>query len=84
MFEGVDKLYWLPTFLVREDPDLKILEPQDFIANLTNKEKAESADMNDDLEQKLLEYHKDNYLILLMTAGPADLWLRSIFGGNAK
>lgn len=84
VFEGVDKLYWLPTFLVREDPDLKILEPQDFIANLTNKEKAESADMNDDLEQKLLEYHKDNYLILLMTAGPADLWLRSIFGGNAK
>lgn len=84
VFEGVDKLYWLPTFLVREDPDLKILEPQDFIANLTNKEKAESADMNDNLEQKLLEYHKDNYLILLMTAGPADLWLRSIFGGNAK
>lgn len=84
VFEGVDKLYWLPTFLVREDPDLKILEPQDFIANLTNKEKAESADMNDDLEQKLLEYHKDNYLILLMTAGPADLWLRSIFGRNAE
>ena len=32
LFVNVEKLYWLPTFLTREDPALKILTPQDLIS----------------------------------------------------
>ena len=82
-FMGAEKIFWLPTFLTREDPRLKILRPADFIKKLDNKEIAEAARMNFDLEEKIRKYQKENYLILLMTAGPADKWIRDLFGDNA-
>lgn len=77
-FSGIDKLFWLPTYLTREDPELKVLKPEDLIAGLSNKEVAESAEMGDELASKLKEYVKEGYLVVLMTAGPADEWLRSV------
>ncbi len=72
-------IFWLPTFLTREDHNLKILTPNDFIATLSNKDVAEAAEIGPSLEKKLKEYRNDNYLILLMTAGPADRWFREVF-----
>lgn len=72
-FSGVDKIFWLPTYLTREDPNLPILKPEELIDGI---EKAEVAELNDDLVRKLREYLKKNYLVVLMTAGPADEWLR--------
>ncbi len=82
-FVGASKIFWLPTFLTREDPKLKILAPNDFIKSLENQENAEAAELGDTLAKKLEEYQKENYLIVMMTAGPADSWLRRLFGGNA-
>ena len=79
IFHGVDKLFWLPTFLTREKSGLKTLKPKDFIATLDNKDIAESATANDKLAATLRELHSQNKLILLMTAGPADTWFRQIF-----
>ena len=76
VFLGVDKLFWLPTYLVREDPELKILKPGDFIESLDNSEIGEPAEMGPALAKKLRELRDNGYLILLMTAGPADEWLR--------
>ena len=78
-FQGVDHIYWLPTFLTREDPNLPILTPDDLIKILNNPEIAEAAEVDDALATKLKDYQKQGYLILLMTAGPADAWLRQIF-----
>lgn len=84
-FDGVTKLYWLPTYLTREDPDLKILKPTDFIEKLNNKKVAEPAELNDKLGDALLKWHEKGYLVLLMTAGPADLWLRKlVYAGNQE
>lgn len=84
-FEGVERLYWLPTFLTREDTSLKELKPADFIAVLENKKIAESAELSEELGEKLLDWHKKGYLVLLMTAGPADLWLRRlVYAGNQE
>lgn len=80
-FVGADKLFWLPTYLTREDPNLSILTPADFIADLSNKEIAEPAEPNDELADKIKKFHDDGYLILLMTAGPADAWYRKVFHG---
>lgn len=79
VFEGVTKIFWLPTYLTRENPDLPVLEPVDFVDDLENKEVAEVAELDEKLEKELREYLKDGYLVILMTAGPADGWLREKF-----
>lgn len=78
-FLGVEKLFWLPSFQLREDPNLAILTPAELIEYMDNKEIAEAAEMNDDLVEKVREY-QDDYLILLMSGGDADVWLRKSFG----
>ena len=77
-FVGVDKVFWLPTYLTRENPDLRIIEPEEFIADLEGVD-AEVAELDVNLEDKLKKYLDDGYLIVLMTAGPADGWWRGKF-----
>lgn len=79
-FLGADKIYWLPTYLTRENPDLPVLLPEELIDGLANKDVAEVAELGDELTEKLREYVADGYLVILMTAGPADGWLREKFG----
>lgn len=84
-FDGVTKLYWLPTYLTREDPHLKVMKPSDFINKLTNKKVAEPAELTNELGEAILKWHEKGYLILLMTAGPADAWLRRlVYAGNQE
>ena len=78
-FLGVDKLYWLPTFLTREDESLAILSPEELIGGLDNKEVGERAEMDESLAERLLSAKNDGFLVLLMSAGPADKWYRGIF-----
>jgi UDP-N-acetylmuramate--alanine ligase len=78
-FEAADKIFWLPTYLTRENPELEVLTPEQLFANLNNAECAEAAKADDALAQKLQELHKDGWLLILMTAGPADSWYRKIF-----
>ncbi|MBP5648216.1 hypothetical protein J6X04_02940 [Candidatus Saccharibacteria bacterium] len=79
-FMGVDKIFWLPTYLTRENPELAVIQPEEFIEDLQNKEKAEVSELNDELAKRLREYLADGYLVVLMTAGPADGWFREQFG----
>lgn len=82
-FDGVTKVYWLPTYLTREDPKRKVLTPSDFITKLDNKKVAEPAELDDKLAAELKKWHNKGYLVLLMSAGPADLWLRKlVYAGN--
>lgn len=78
-FEAADKIYWLPTYLTRENPNLEVLTPEQLIAGLTNADSAEAAELSDDFAKKLQELHKDGWLLILMTAGPADAWYRKVF-----
>lgn len=75
-FIGASKVLWLPTYLTREDESLPVLKPLDFINMLNNAEVAEVAEVNDELWKEICKYRDDGYLILLMTAGSADGWLR--------
>ncbi len=78
-FSGVSKLFWMPTYLVREDPKLAVLKPEDFIEILKNKNVAEAAEFNDLFFSKLKALREEGNLILLMTAGPGDSWFRDKF-----
>lgn len=79
-FLGVDKIFWLPTYLTREDPNLPVLSPKELISGLENREKAEASELSDALETCLKKYLEQGYLVILMTAGPADKWFREKFG----
>lgn len=83
-FSGVDRLFWLPTFLSRENPDLPVLSPEELISNLENPEIAEASTTDGALADKLRALREQNWLIVLMSAGSADAWFRQIVvGANA-
>ena len=75
-FVGADKVFWLPTYLTRENESLPVLTPMDFINGLSNAEVAEEAKLDDFLWNEILKYRDGGYLVVLMSAGPADGWLR--------
>ena len=84
LFEGVDKLYWLPTFLSRENPDLEVLTPAELIGTLANPEIAEAAEMNDELKNKLQEHLRAGAVVVAMSAGDLDDWLRRSLAEKEK
>jgi UDP-N-acetylmuramate--alanine ligase len=77
-FMGVKKVYWLPTYLTREN-DLPILTPQDLIKKLSTPAIAEVADFNDKLVHHVLGHQKAGSLVLILGAGPVDAWARQHF-----
>lgn len=84
-FVGVAQLYWVPTYLTRENSKIKIMQPEQFIDKLENKKVAEAAELDDRLGEKIKDWHKKGYLVLVMSAGPADAWIRKlVYAGNQE
>ncbi|HPF30930.1 MAG TPA: Mur ligase domain-containing protein [Candidatus Saccharibacteria bacterium] len=75
-FEKAEKIYWLPTYLARENPNLPILKPKDLIVNITNNDKVIISDFNDELWNAIENDRKKGKLIIFMGAGEVDNWLR--------
>jgi UDP-N-acetylmuramate--alanine ligase len=75
-FVGADEVLWLPTYLTRENPGQAIIRPEEFIDDLSNSEKAEAVELDDVLVKRIQQYLKEGYLVVLMAAGSADVWLR--------
>ena len=78
-FIGADKVFWLPTYLTREDPNLAVLSPAELISEMENADIAEPAELNDTLAAKIRQLHQNGWIIILITAGPADTWFRNCF-----
>ena len=76
-FELADEIYWLPTYLSREDPNLEILKPEELIQNITNKSAVHIADFNDELWSAIETARSEDKLVLGMGAGAIDGWLRN-------
>jgi UDP-N-acetylmuramate-alanine ligase len=77
-FQGIKQLYWLPTYLPPGDREKhpSILQPTDFIKTLKNT-RAEPAAMDDDLWQSIEAHLAAGDLVVAMSAGDLDAWLRS-------
>lgn len=74
--EQAEVIYWLPTYLTREDPNLPILSPQELTKNLTNRSSVQYADLDDTLWHNITMARKSGKLVLCMGAGTIDDWLR--------
>jgi UDP-N-acetylmuramate--alanine ligase len=77
VFDGVKHLYWLPTFLPPGDREKssQILQPNDFIKTLRGVS-AEPAEIDDALWQNIEVRLAAGDLVLAMSAGDLDAWLR--------
>ncbi|HJP81340.1 MAG TPA: Mur ligase domain-containing protein [Candidatus Saccharimonadales bacterium] len=75
-FELAETIYWLPTYLSREDPALPILTPQQLAINVTNREAIHFSEMNDRLWKTIQDARENGKLVLLMGAGSIDSWAR--------
>lgn len=76
-FEDAETVYWLPTYLSREDPTLPILTHEDLTTNVTNQSVIHPAELDDELWQKIEQARSQGKLVLAMGAGSIDGWLRS-------
>ncbi len=80
IFTSVKKLYWVPSYLAREDPDQHVLTPDELIAHLSPQTNAESAQLNDELFGVIQEHAKNGDLVLCLAGGGGnslDEFLRS-------
>jgi len=83
-FEKAETIYWLPTYLAREDPNLPILKPEELIQNITNKDHIRIVDFNDELWDIIQKERDEGKLVLFMGAGKIDGWLRDRLAKKAS
>jgi UDP-N-acetylmuramate--alanine ligase len=84
LFDGVKKLYIVPSYLAREDESLKLLTPDDLKLLLAAETQAvtEAASLNAALRENIVEHLSDGDTVLCLTAGGGgslDEWLRKEF-----
>lgn len=75
-FTLAESVYWLATYLSREDPDLAVLSPEDLTANISNKDSIHIAELNDKLWQNIQLARNKGKLVVCMGAGSIDSWIR--------
>lgn len=75
IFADADTVYWLPTYLSREDPGLEVLTPETLTKNLT-RDNIRIFELSDELWGEINRERSQNHLVLAMGAGSIDSWLR--------
>lgn len=81
--ELAEKVYWLPTYLTREDSSLPVLTPEELSATLKNRDSVEFPQMDDALWVQIQAERAAGKLVLCMGAGTIDDWVRSKLSGSS-
>lgn len=84
VFDGADALYWVPSYLAREDPSQPVLPPKQLIKYLDAPAKAvaKPMELNDELKKIIQEHLKKVDLVIGLSGGGGsslDEWLRKNF-----
>lgn len=81
-FNGASKVYWLPSYLAREDPAQRTIEPSELIKHLADPSIAEPAVRNKKLKMVIEKHLKNGDMVIGMNGsggGGLDEWLRHEF-----
>ncbi|HVV25623.1 MAG TPA: Mur ligase domain-containing protein [Candidatus Saccharimonadales bacterium] len=81
-FDGAAKLYWLPSYLAREDPQQRVIPPIELIMHLSDPSIAEAAERNAHLKHVIERHLKAGDMVVAMAGGGGgslDDWLRAEF-----
>lgn len=81
-FDGTDRLYWVPSYLAREDPDQRVIPPVELISHLSDPSIAQPMERDTELK-KVIQKHLDaGDMVVAMAGGGGgslDDWLRTEF-----
>jgi len=75
-FELAEQVYWLPTYLSREDPSLSIIPAKELIQATNDPDTIKVAELDDKLWSTIQGARDDSKLVLCMGAGSIDSWVR--------
>jgi len=75
-FTLAEKVYWLPTYLTREDPLEHVLTAEELTEGLVNREDVIYSELDDTLWGTIQAARQNGRLVLCMGAGTIDSWLR--------
>lgn len=76
-FNDAEQVYWLPTYLSRENPDLAVLTPLELTADLANRDIVHISELDNSLWSNVEKHRENGKLVLFMGAGSIDSWVRS-------
>jgi UDP-N-acetylmuramate--alanine ligase len=84
VFVGADALYWIPSYLAREEPGQRIIPPAELISHLDEPTQGIAKPLDRDIElKKVIQKHLDNGDMVVGMAGGGstslDDWLREEF-----
>jgi UDP-N-acetylmuramate--alanine ligase len=84
VFDGASKLYWVPTYLAREDHNLPVLTPAELIKYLDAPTQAiaQPMELNKKLKRVIKEHLQNGDLVIGLSGGGGgslDEWLRKEF-----
>jgi UDP-N-acetylmuramate--alanine ligase len=82
VFSGADKLYWIPSYLAREDKSQRIIPPSELISHLDDPSIAEASERDNNLKSKIQQHLDDGDMVVGMAGGGGgslDDWLRQEF-----
>lgn len=75
IFSEANAIYWIPTYLTRENPDQAILTPSELTANIEHDD-IHTAELDDALWENIQRARDRGSLVLCMGAGTIDDWVR--------
>lgn len=81
-FKGADHVYWLPSYLAREDPNDRIIEPKELIEKLSDPSIAETMKRDEQLVEIVKDHLNQGHMVVAMAGGGGgslDDWLRERF-----
>lgn len=87
VFADLHALYWLPSYLAREDPKQRVISPAEFIKTLPPSAHATTATMNSALQTKLSDAAANGAIVLLLAGGGGgslDEWARHKLATHTK
>ncbi len=84
-FSGADKVYWVPSYLAREDPSQLVLSPAELISHLSDPSIAEARELDNSLEKTIRDHLSNGDMVVAMAGGGGgslDEWLRARFAAK--
>lgn len=81
-FAGAKKVYWIPSYLAREDPLQRIIPPEELISHLSDPSVAEAKGRDAQLKRTIQQHLDAGDMVIAMAGGGGDSldeWIRKEF-----
>lgn len=82
-FKGAAHIYWIPSYLAREDSSQRVIPPNELISHLFDPSVAEARERDEKLKQTIRRHLKAGDLVVCMAGGGGgslDEWVKEEFG----